>query len=178
MDRKSHPRNPSNDSGLQLALQEPLQRELKREAEVKRDQPNRHQPRLLRHRDGLTHQLQQRRGEHENRQHEDRREEEDEPGALQVNAQHAVVSGAVGLAAEGFERARHSQRDTECDRDEDGAGDRDGGEVEVSEVAGERLGDDGDGEHGEAGEDGGCGDVAEFLGFGTCSLEERGLWRR
>lgn len=45
----------------------------------------------------------------------------------------------------------------EGDGDDDGVDDGDGGEVEATEVAGEGLGDDGDGEQGNAAEDGrGC----------------------
>jgi len=44
--------------------------------------------------------------------------------------------------------------EAESDGDEEGAGNGNGGEVEIVEVAGERLRDDGDGEHGKTGEDG------------------------
>lgn len=46
--------------------------------------------------------------------------------------------------------------ETETDGNDNGSDDGDGGEVEVTEVAGEGLGDDSDGEHGDAAEDGGA----------------------
>nr|GME00366.1 hypothetical protein Iba_chr15fCG4700 [Ipomoea batatas] len=56
-------RNPGENRRLQLALQEPLHRELEREAEVQRDEPQRHHPRLLRHVVRLPQRLQDRRRE-------------------------------------------------------------------------------------------------------------------
>lgn len=45
-------------------------------------------------------------------------------------------------------------QETESDGDEEGAGDGNGGEVEIVEMTGEGLSDDCDGEHGETAEDG------------------------
>jgi hypothetical protein len=45
-------------------------------------------------------------------------------------------------------------QETKRDGDEESASNGNGSEIEIIEMAGERLSDDGDGEHGETAEDG------------------------
>lgn len=58
---------------------------------------------------------------------------------------------------------RIDYQEAEGDADDDGGDDGDGGEVEVAEVAGKGLGDDGEGEQGDSSEDGGARDVPCLL---------------
>lgn len=55
-----------------------------------------------------------------------------------------VLSRAVSLATKGLKRTSHSKQEAESDGDEEGASNRNGGEVEIVEMTGERLSDDGD----------------------------------
>ena len=54
-------------------------------------------------------------------------------------------------------------QETESDGDDDGGGDGNGGEVKVTEVAGEGLGYDSHGEHGQSAENGGSSNCPQFL---------------
>ncbi|WVZ91624.1 hypothetical protein U9M48_037770, partial [Paspalum notatum var. saurae] len=93
----------------------------------------------------LADEQQQGPGEDEERRHEERGGEEDEPGALEVDAEHGHLPRAVRLAAQRLERAAHAEQEAEREGGEDGEADGGGGQGQVAQVAHEHLGDGADG---------------------------------
>ena len=74
-----------------------------------RDVPERDGPRHRRDVRVLAQRDEQRRREEVDREHDDGAGEEDDPGPLQVDAQHVVLLRAVRLPAQRLQRARHAQ---------------------------------------------------------------------
>lgn len=102
----------------------------------------------------LPEQDEERLGEHVDGEEEDGGGEEDDPGALKVDAQHVILLPAVRLPAQRPQRARHSQEYAGAEAHEDGGDERVGSELGGADVADEGLANDGQAEGREVGEDG------------------------
>lgn len=68
-------------------------------------------------------------------------------------------------------------QNAESDADDEGGRDGDGGEIEVAKAAGEGLGDDGDGEHGDAAENGRSGELPYFVELEPSSGDQICIFR-
>jgi len=113
----------------------------------------------------LAEEQEQRLGEDEEGRHDDAGGDEDEPGPLEVDAEHGDLAGAEGLAAERLERAAHAEEEAEGEGGEDGEADGGRRQREVAEVADEHLGDGADGVHAEHAHGDGQADAPEALGL-------------
>ena len=94
---------------LPLALQEQLQREEEGLGEVQRDEPHGDPPRHRRQLRRLPRQQEQVLGEEVHGRQQQGAHEEDDPRALHVHSHHVVLLGAVRLATQRLQRARHAK---------------------------------------------------------------------
>ena len=97
------------DPVLELALQEPREREQHRHGEVLREQPHAHLPRQARQLRRLPDQQQQVLHEDVGRRQRGGEDEQHDPRALQVHPQHVVLLRPERLPAQRLQRARHAQ---------------------------------------------------------------------
>ena len=131
--------DPRHHAHLALRLQELLRREVDGEREHLRDDAARERPRRAGDAFVLPQQPQHRRRVHVQRRQQRSRGGEHDPRPLHVHAQHRHLPRAVGLPAQGLQRAAHPEEEAEGEVGDDGQADGHRRQLAVADVAREDL---------------------------------------